>query len=246
MSLSWTIYWRALSTKYLDREIKQTKPQSISFIFFQIILQKIPVYRHPVLIKAFVKHNGITTVHGSLVNVWLHILAHVVNRRYSILVEAYVWMGENDWQYSCYPLIHSMLTYSIGVHVIMVFAFVQLNIQAHSVDSVRRNYFIAWIEKCMTSTWKNDFCQLDNPCYHPICQNDGLCSVLYNTTHVSYTCTCSALYTGQHCETYLQLPSMDGGCLHKCLNNGSCINDACVCASNYVGATCQLSLLTRT
>jgi hypothetical protein len=82
------------------------------------------------------------------------------------------------------------------------------------------------------------FDSLDNPCYHPICRNGGICSVISNTTTVSFTCTCPSLYTGQYCETPLNI-QIGGNCSAKCLNGGSCVNGMCMCTEQYVGPSCQ-------
>ncbi|CAF4553802.1 unnamed protein product [Rotaria sp. Silwood1] len=82
------------------------------------------------------------------------------------------------------------------------------------------------------------FCGFDNPCYNQICRNNGICSVISNTTSVSFTCTCSSSYTGQYCEILLNI-QMNGSCLVECMNGGSCINGMCMCTSQYVGPSCQ-------
>jgi hypothetical protein len=81
---------------------------------------------------------------------------------------------------------------------------------------------------------------LDNPCYNSICQNNGFCSANYNSTSVSFTCTCSNLYTGLYCENsiYTILQSSTN-CVSTCLNGGTCVNGMCMCTSQYIGPSCQ-------
>ncbi|CAF3778690.1 unnamed protein product [Adineta steineri] len=82
------------------------------------------------------------------------------------------------------------------------------------------------------------FCEFDNPCYNPICEHDGVCSVISNTTNVSFTCTCSHLYSGQYCEIPLNISTNDS-CPIECINGGTCENGICMCTSHYVGPACQ-------
>ncbi len=87
----------------------------------------------------------------------------------------------------------------------------------------------------------NDFDKLDNPCYNSLCRNGGICSVISNSTNVSFTCTCSNYYAGQYCEISLNNIQMDNNC--ECMNNGSCINGKCICTSQYIGSMCQYGKL---
>ena len=114
----------------------------------------------------------------------------------------------------------------------MEFAYVQQNLPELFVDlvsSMKENP----IEKYLITNFV-----LDNPCYNAICRNGGICSVSYNTTSVSYTCTCPAMFTGQHCETPVHLPQ-NASCPGNCLNNGSCMNGLCLCSKEYVGPSCE-------
>jgi hypothetical protein len=111
----------------------------------------------------------------------------------------------------------------------MEYVFVQHNILEIFVDLV--NCFFFFFES-------EYFDSLDNPCYHPICRNGGICSVISNTTTVSFTCTCPSLYTGQYCETPLNI-QIGGNCSAECLNGGSCVNGMCMCTAQYVGPSCQ-------
>ena len=79
---------------------------------------------------------------------------------------------------------------------------------------------------------------VDNPCYNPICQNRGVCSVVYNSSSVSYTCTCPSFYTGQHCETPLRA-QMNDACSTPCKNGGTCKSGLCLCPSQYMGSFCE-------
>ncbi|CAF3959121.1 unnamed protein product, partial [Rotaria sordida] len=83
------------------------------------------------------------------------------------------------------------------------------------------------------------FCGFDNPCYNPMCQNGGFCSANFNSTGVSFTCTCRSSFTGQYCETSIYTQSANASCVPICYNNGSCINGLCMCTSQYVGPSCQ-------
>lgn len=113
----------------------------------------------------------------------------------------------------------------------MEYVFVQLNILELFVDLVN-------FQRKIKPFLNVDFICLDNPCYNPICRNGGFCSVNSNATSVSFTCTCQSLYTGQYCETPLNL-QIDGNCSSECMNNGSCINGMCMCTSEYIGPSCQ-------
>jgi len=116
--------------------------------------------------------------------------------------------------------------------VLMEYVFVQHNIPEHFVDLVSRFFFVL--------DFKIFQCSLDNPCFNAICRNGGACSINSNSTSVSFTCTCSSLYTGQYCETpmYTNL-QLATSCASTCLNGGSCINGVCMCTSQYVGPSCQ-------
>ncbi|CAF1091235.1 unnamed protein product [Adineta ricciae] len=82
------------------------------------------------------------------------------------------------------------------------------------------------------------FCEYDNPCFQPICQNDGICSVVSNATNISFACTCPSLYTGQYCDISLNI-SASTDCALSCMNNGTCGNGVCLCTSKYIGPVCQ-------
>ena len=85
-------------------------------------------------------------------------------------------------------------------------------------------------------------CLLVNPCNNSICLNGGLCTANYNSTSVSFTCTCQSLYTGQYCERSIYTSGvLLTSCASACLNSGSCINGVCMCTSQYVGPSCQYS-----
>jgi hypothetical protein len=107
--------------------------------------------------------------------------------------------------------------------VLMEYVFVQINILEHFVGL------------------------LDNPCYNPICRNGGFCLPDYNSTSVSFTCTCPNLYTGQYCETLINVPqtAMTAYCLSTCSNGGVCLNGMCMCTSQYIGPSCQYSKTKR-
>ena len=67
-----------------------------------------------------------------------------------------------------------------------------------------------------------------------ICQNGANCT----NTNGSYTCTCTAAYTGRNCSINIDDCKTDDGS-SKCLNNGTCIDGegkfSCKCQDPYFG-----------
>ncbi|CAF4740393.1 unnamed protein product [Rotaria sp. Silwood1] len=93
---------------------------------------------------------------------------------------------------------------------------------------------------CVCSAqYTGTFCGFDNPCYNQICRNNGFCSTNFNSTSVSFTCTCRSYFTGQYCETSIYAQSTPTSCASTCYNSGSCVNGLCMCTSQYVGPSCQ-------
>jgi len=116
--------------------------------------------------------------------------------------------------------------------VLMEYVFVQHNILEHFVDLVRKLFFFLNLKILL--------CLLVNPCNNSICLNGGLCTPNYNSTSVSFTCTCQSLYTGQYCESSIYTIGLPlATCASACLNNGSCMNGVCMCTSQFVGPSCQ-------
>jgi len=117
----------------------------------------------------------------------------------------------------------------IEAHVIMECVFVQHNLREHFVN------FVNWYFINQSRIWIH---HLGNPCYEPICKNNGICSVISNPTNVSFTCACPHSYTGQYCEISLITRKVDQ-CTGQCQNGGSCANGICMCTSEYIGPECQ-------
>ena len=88
---------------------------------------------------------------------------------------------------------------------------------------------------CLLSSGKN--CSVDiDECLSNPCLNNGTCVDLVN----GYNCSCTANYTGIHCEYQVS------SCLpvNPCTNNGTCLegnfnNFTCRCQPGFTGSQCE-------